>query len=192
MNPIARSSSLVVDPGCWGQRTTRDRDSVDQGTELAPRFWNTCADLDHGQPRLCVAPALDQIKYIDFKLFATTTQCEQQWLLLEQWLRLDHERVLHIVNDGAQGTDNHNNRLWVPYTQFDRLSQLHIPNSVHIDCTARINTMQEEIAARDSVAHMFEGKGRSFVVNVVWHTLCYVHVYDHPQYAAGERIVTAY
>lgn len=192
MNPIARSNSLVVDPGAWGYRTTQDRDSVDQGSEFAPRFWNTCADLDQAQSRLTVAPALDQIKWIDFKLFNSSLECESQWLLLEQWLQQDHERVLHIVNDGAQGTDSHNNRLWVDYAQFERLAELHIPSSVHLDCTARINHLDQERTACATVERQFAGKGRSFVINIVWHKMCYVHIHQHPLYARGERIVTTY
>ena len=183
LGPIARKNSIVIDPAAWGYETAPDRDAVDSGTEHSPRWWNVCADVDHSQPRLVTSFDHQHTLYVDFKLFKSSLTCSQQWAALKQWLTYDHERVLHIVND-QQGCG---------YAWFAlRLQQLQIPDSVHVDLTVRLDSLDDEIAWRDRAVSCIQGTPRSLVVNCVWHKMCYVHVYNSPHYAAGDRILRTY
>jgi len=186
MLPISRSNSIVIDPGVWGHPTTGDRDRVDLGHAHSPRFWNTCADQAQGQPRLINSVDWEQIQYVDFKLFRSSRKCAAQWHLLNTYLTLTHERVLHFVND---------DKSLYHFGKFEQqfLGVRRDGNPLHIDVVVKTDDLAQEQQLVDCayecvryIPHL------TLTVSCVWRKLCYVHVYKHPSYAAGERIVKPY
>jgi hypothetical protein len=180
---IPRIRSVVIDPGAWGYTTTPRRDSVDHGNAHSARFWNSCQDVDSGQPRLLTALSLDTIEYVDFKLFHSSLRCEPQWALAHSYLSHSHERVFHVVNDQRP----------YGYALFaQRLRKLQFPNSVHVDVSVRLDREQDHLAWRDLARSCIQGTPRSLVVNCIWRQQCTTHVYTHPQYESGAVIVKPY
>jgi hypothetical protein len=184
---IARNTSIVIDPGAWGYPTTGDRDGVDIAHKYSPRFWNTCGDQAQAQPRLVNTIDWNQIRYMDFKLFRSSLECDLQWdVLNKHYLHLEHERVLHIVNDDHFDYD---------YSKFAHLfERVHSDGTpLHLDVVVKTNNLDLEQqlvdCAYECVKHI---PHLSLTVSCVWGRMCYVHVYKHPCYAQGQRLVKPY
>ena len=191
---ISRSRSIVIDPAAWGYDTSSRRDSVDQGAGHLPRFWNTCGDVDQGQPRLITDGDAGAYDYVDFKLYAASHTCTQQWQWLQQWLDVKQSpRVLHTVNEAREDqTDNRSK--YAAYSQWSKVfRRLSVPTPVHLDATVRVRDLDEEQqAVADTLKTLEHINTCSFVINVVWNAYARVHVFKHPLYDTGSVIVKPY
>ena len=181
LGSIPRTRRIVVDPGAWGLDTAHPRDSVDRGTEYAPRFWNECGDVDRGQPRL--AHYNDTIQYMDFKLYPSSQHCDSQWQLLSNWAQTPHETVLHTANEFYN----------IDYDLFRERFQSITYTAMHLDCTVRISDWSEINRAIESVELCFAPLDYlSWVINCVCDDRCYVYVIKHPDWRRGDTIIKSY
>ena len=194
---INRDRSIVIDPAAWGHDTSWRRDSVDRGTAHSPRFWNTCGDVDQAQPRLVTDGDVSQYDYVDFKLYAASHTCTDQWQWLQQWLDVKKSpRILHTVNEARQDRlDSTGVRLeYASYSQWNTVfRRLSVPAPVHLDATVRVADLdQEQQAVADTVQTLEHINTCSFVINVVWNAYARVHIFKHPVYDTGSVIVKPY
>lgn len=187
LGAIAQRNRIVVDPAAWGWTTGPVRDGVDQGSAPSPRFWNTCQDVDLGQPRLDTGTA--HYTYVDYKLFPSSTQCEQQWEWLYNWHHTSsHERVLHIVNDGWD------NNSCIAYSLFvQNFSQLSAREGVHIDCAVRMNSWQEQLDSVHTATSIFSTVAtQSFTITCIVDGVARIHTIRHPHYPSDHVIEKSY
>lgn len=183
-----RSRSLVVDPAAWGYATTGPRDSVDLGHAAAPRFWNTCSDVNTGMSRHSDILPLDSIHYVDFKLFRTSSECAEQWQFLDSWLSATKgsSRVLHTVNDGR---DLEYDRIQIR----NRFKRVRTDEGLHVDIVVKVPDLNHEAEGVAAVLKCIAGwEYASCVISCAWHGLAYAHIIKHPRYERGSRIVRTY